>query len=251
MVNRGIALCLILFLALSFTGCRQWDKLSDSDRATLDGILEHWETWIPARKAEGTAPLMTFKELYLGLDEVQSDFLNRVRAIKPLDLDFDPSIRFKKIAGQKIIRAGKLEILPPQYLPENVYEAYQTMMAAMKKDLGRRLYVESGYRSPAYQLYTFLYYCPKHHASLKETNQWVALPGHSEHGDPATQAIDFINEQGIDGDSDFGQTAEDFEALKEFQWLQQNASHFGFELSYPRGHKTTTYEPWHWRFKQV
>lgn len=261
MRKKHLSLFLILFL---FLGCKSdshnhsvtvtlsaWDKLSEADHATLDSVLAHWETWVPARKADGSAPLMAFKELYQGLNQTQSDFLDRVRAIKPSDLDFDPAIHFKKILGQQITRGEKLEVLPPQYLPQNVYEAYLKMMSAMKKDLGRRLYVESGYRSPAYQLYTFLYYCPKHHYSLKETNEWVALPGHSEHGNPAVQAIDFINEQGINGDSDFGQTAADFDVLPEFQWLQQNAHLFGFELSYPKGHKTTTYEPWHWRFRQI
>ena len=103
----------------------------------------------------------------------------------------------KKIEGQKILKKGQPEEIGAQYLPPDVFYAFETMMAAMEKDLGRSLYVESGYRSPAYQLYTFLFYGPKHGYSLKETNRWVALPGHSEHGDPQRQAIDFINEKGF------------------------------------------------------
>ncbi len=250
-MKRTVFYLLISLLSFSSLGCRNWDKLSDQDRATLDRVLAHWETWVPARKKDATAPLMTFRELYQGLGTREQDFLNRVRQIKPSDAEFDSTISFKKIDGQTIFKKGKPETsekIDAQYLPQNVYDAYEKLMAAMKQDLGKRLWVESGYRSPAYQLYTFLYYTPKHHYSLKETRQWVALPGHSEHGNPKDQAIDFINEEGIDGDSDHQQTAADFEVLPEYQWLQRRAKEFGFELSYPRGSKNTTFEPWHWRY---
>lgn len=245
-----ISLILGLCISLSQAGCKDWDKLSEQDKVTLDRTLAHWETWVPAKKKDGTAPLITFKELYQGLDAESQNFLDRMRQIKPSNKDFDPTIPFQRIDGQEVIRNGKAEPVNTQYLPKDVYEAYERMMAAMKADLGKRLWVDSGYRSPAYQLYTFLYYTPKHHYSIKETRGWIALPGHSEHGDPSRQAIDFVNEEGINGDSDYGQVAEDFEVLEEYRWLQQNARKFGFELSYPRGHKDTTFEPWHWRYSK-
>ena len=238
-------------------GCaKRWDVLSHEEIATLHRILAHWETWVPARKQKGTAPLMTFKELYSGLGAEEQAFLDRVRAINPkkaFHFQGDPlggpetGVRFKKVKGQKISKKGKREKIPPQYLPENVFRAYRSMMKAMKKEMGKKLLVESGYRSPAYQLYTFLFYTPKHHDSLVETGHWVALPGWSEHGAPRRQAIDFINEEGVNGD-DEGQTVEDFERLPEYGWLLRRAGEFGFELSYPRGKKGVTFEPWHWRY---
>jgi LAS superfamily LD-carboxypeptidase LdcB len=246
-MRKLFLLTFILVLAFSFTGCEEFDKLTGEEKVMLDSILAHWETWVPAEKKKGTAPLMVFKDLYQGLTWEQQEFLNRVRNIKPSRKDYAGEY-VKKIENQPITRDGKRATLDTQYLPNKVYAAYEVMMEAMKKDLGKRLYVESGYRSPAYQLYTFLYYTPKHNYSIKETRGWVALPGHSEHGDPSRQAIDFVNEEGINGDSDFGQTAEDFEKLPEYAWLQKNAGKFGFELSYPRGHKDTTFEPWHWRY---
>ncbi len=248
-MKKFALLFLILILGVLFViFSRKWDKLSEKDQSTLDRTLAHWETWVPARKKDSTAPLITFEELYKGLDSEAQGFLDRVRKIKPSKKDFDKSIPLKRIAGQKILRHGQSETLDTQYLPSKVYEAYEQMMAAMKQDLGKRLWVDSGYRSPAYQLYTFLYYMPKHHDSLSETRKWVALPGHSEHGDSNRQAIDFISEGGINGDSDFEQTAEDFERLREYKWLKQNAQKFGFKLSFPRGNWTTTFEPWHWRY---
>ena len=41
---------------------------------------------------------------------------------------------------------------------------------------------------------------------------------------------------------------EDFEVLPEYEWLVKNAPSYGFELSYSRGKKGITFEPWHWRY---
>ena len=137
--------------------------------------------------------------------------------------------------------------LDPQYLPRPALAAYRRMMDAMQAELGKRLLVESGYRSGAYQLYLFLFYLPKHGHSIRETNRFVALPGHSEHGYPPRQAIDFINEAGVNGEDH----PEEFEALPEYAWLQQHARAFGFFLSYPRDNPYhTSFEPWHWHFEQ-
>ncbi|MBI3314214.1 MAG: M15 family metallopeptidase [Candidatus Omnitrophica bacterium] len=235
---------------------KPWDLLSESEKATLAQIQTHWETWIPAKKADGTAPLITFDELYHGLDQDQQNFLDRVRAIDPRKSfgfqggrlgESAEGISFKRIENQKVVKAGQEQTLDPQYLPENVFSDYSRMMEAMRRDLGKRLWVDSGYRSPAYQLYTYLFYLPKHHYSLAETGYWVALPGYSEHGAPQTQAIDFINQEGINGE----ERVEDFEHLPEYGWLLKHAGEFGFELSYPRGQKGITFEPWHWRWKDA
>lgn len=230
-----------------------WDILQDSEKKVLDTILAHWETWMPALKTDGTAPLLSWEQLYEGLNDEQRAFLERVRAIDPkssfnfqgdlLDTDRE-GLRMKRLDGQKITRGEKNEELPPQYLPWEVYEALEKMNGAMEKDLGKRLLVDSGYRSPAYQLYTYLFYMPKHGYSLVETGHWVALPGYSEHGSPAHQAIDFINQQGVNGED----RVEDFEELPEYAWLQAHAAEFGFELSYPRDKPGITFEPWHWRY---
>lgn len=251
-------LSLLLFLCLfSFTASLQasvkWDLLSEEEKGTLDSILTHWETWVPARKADGTAPMMTFAELYKGLSDTQKELLNRVRKINPQsDFNFQGAylgeergdVEFVALKNQKIVKDSGEEALPTQYLPRPVHEAYQVMMGGMKADLGRALLVESGYRSPAYQLYTFLFYTPKHHYSLVETGRWVALPGYSEHGAPFLQAIDFINEKGINGEDD----VRAFEQLPEYEWLLKHAASYGFELSYPRNQPGITFEPWHWRY---
>lgn len=233
----------------------KWDVLTPKEQIVLNNILAHWETWMPARKEAGTAPLINFEELYQGLSQRQMDLLERIRAIDPRDhFGFEGNhlgssmedVSFKRLDDQWIRISGQLQKIEPQYLPFDIYQIYEKMMASMQKDLGRRLYVESGFRSPAYQLYTFVFYMPKRGYSLVKTGQWVALPGYSEHGAVHRQAIDFINEEGINGEDD----VEAFERLPEYQWLEEHAAEYGFVLSYPRGQTGITFEPWHWSYRK-
>lgn len=226
-------------------------RLEPSDVETLHAILSALEQPIAANKQDGTAILLAWEALYEPLSPPQRAFLDECRALKAKDLGAT-SHYFGELAGnpdlvpvgvQSVLKDGAATLLDPQYLPRAVFQAYQRMIEAMQRDLGTRLLVESGYRSPAYQLYLFLYYLPKHGYSITETNRFVALPGHSEHGHPPRQAIDFINEAGINGEDH----PEEFEALPEYQWLQQHAGEFGFILSYPRDNPyNTSFEPWHW-----
>ena len=211
------------------------------------------EPLISAKKKDGTANLLTWQELYAPLTAPQRVFLDEFRSLRASALDAtshyfgeSQASDVVPVGPQQVLKDGASTPLDPQYLPRPVLEAYRRMMEAMAKDLGKRLLVESGYRSPAYQLYLFLFYLPKHGWSVIETNRFVALPGHSEHGNPARQAIDFINEAGINGEDH----PEEFEALPEYRWLQEHARRFGFTLSYPRDNAYhTSFEPWHWHYE--
>jgi LAS superfamily LD-carboxypeptidase LdcB len=229
------------------------EQFTPAEVATLEAVLQTLEPLVTARKPDGTANILTWQALYDLLEPKAQSFLDAFRALRGAQLGataryFGESEApdLISVGDEFILKAGIRTRLDPQFLPRPVFEAYQRMMAAMQQDLGRRLYVESGYRSPAYQLYLFLYYMPKHGHSIRETNRFVALPGHSEHGNPGRQAIDFINEAGINGEDH----PEEFEALEEYRWLQQHAAAFGFTLSYPRDNaEGTTFEPWHWHYE--
>ena len=229
------------------------DRLSPEDQKKVDSILERLDPPMTLKKQEGSAALLTFPDLYALLPAEDQSFFNQIRSLDPASLGAtahtfpeEGKTEFVKLERQPVRRRTPSEEIGPQFLPRKVYEAYETMMKAMEKDLGRRLYVESGYRSPAYQLYQFLFYLPKHDYSIRETNRFVALPGHSEHGSPHHQAIDFINQDGINGEDH----PEEFEALPEYAWLTQHAREFGFVLSYPRDNPWhTSFEPWHWHYE--
>ena len=241
-----------------FLPCFCWalnvQRLEPTEIDSLHSVLTTLEPLITAKKQDGTANLLTWQELYAPLNAEQQVFLDAFRALNAQELGAT-SHYFGELAADpdlvplgppQIMKDGAAKTLDPQYLPSSVFEADRRMMDAMKANLGKRLLVESGYRSPAYQLYLFLYYMPKHDWSIVETNRFVALPGHSEHGYPPRQAIDFINEEGINGEDH----PEEFEALPEYRWLQAHAKEYGFVLSYPRDNPYhTAFEPWHWHFE--
>ena len=230
------------------------DRLEPSEIETLQSLLTTLEPSLTQKQQDGTAILLRWDELYAPLNPEQKAFLDEFRHLRGKTLgstsryygELEAAPDLAAVGQQTSIVNGVPAPINPQYLPKPALAAYQRMMDAMDADIGKRLFVESGYRSPAYQAYLFLFFMSNHDYSLKETNRFVALPGHSEHGNPARQAIDFMNQEGINGDG----KPEAFEALPEYQWLTTHASAFGFALSYPRGNSdNTAFEPWHWRYE--
>ena len=245
---------LIFLLVLAFpVFSLDIDRLAPEDQARVGSIVARLEPLLVPKKADGSANLLSFENLYQLLSKDDQTLLDQIRSLNPAALGAtahtfpeEKGVEFVKLEKSPIRRKTPPEEIGPQFLPKKVYEAYEAMMKEMEKDLGKRLYVESGYRSPAYQLYLFLTYLPKHNDSIRETNRFVALPGHSEHGAPSHQAIDFINAESINGEDH----PEEFEALPEYKWLMQNARRFGFFLSYPRDNPWhTSFEPWHWHYE--
>lgn len=251
-----LAGCLVALSASSAFAELDLDALPRKDVMMVKTLLRKLAPLIKERGAESTLATLTFDELYAPLNEKEARFLKSFQDLDAKALNVKIPFRgiatgkepLKKIAGQRVryitIQNGASRELAVQYLPEPVYERYQDMMAAMQKDIGKSLLIESGYRSSAYQLYLFVYYLKNHAYSIRETVKYVALPGYSEHGAPAHQAVDFINESGINGEYN----TQEFEDLPEYRWLLAHAGEFGFVLSYPKMDPSgITYEPWHWR----
>ncbi|MGI6240784.1 MAG: M15 family metallopeptidase [Candidatus Omnitrophota bacterium] len=243
-----------------------FERLSDEGIAMRKQVIEKLEPLIRKRDGEKNLSRLTFDELYEPLLKEEREFMEKFRNIPAKEVGVRIPWRgiatgkeeLVMIRGQKVKEKVRVKTsdgkrktvirtrtIPPQFLPPNVYKQYEKMMLAMEKSIGKRLYVDSGYRSSAYQLYLFVYFLKNHDFSVRETVKFVALPGYSEHGSPKYQAIDFINEDGIDGDPN----VKEFEALPENTWLHAHAREYGFVLSYPKdAGKGITYEPWHWRY---
>jgi LAS superfamily LD-carboxypeptidase LdcB len=260
-LKKFFLMCLIIALCVHPAGAAlNVDKLSEQDIKRVKGLIKKLEPFILARDKTKDLAKLTFDELYSSLNAEEQTFLKNFQQLDAKQLGV--KIPFRGIAtgkedlvlivGQKVkVRDHKKEgtqkdrrELAPQFLPRDVYSKYQAMMIAMQKDLGKKLLIESGYRSSAYQLYLFVFYLQNHKYSIRETVKFVALPGYSEHGAPAFQAIDFINEDGINGEENMSE----FDSLPEFLWMKKYAKRFGFVLSYPKDAPVgITYEPWHWR----
>ncbi len=256
------ALCVLAVFFLG--GCVSFSKappiqlnvknLSTEHIAEVKNLVVKLEPFIRTKDLEGKLPALTFKELEAPLNSSEKQFLRSFQNLRAgeagVRIPFRGLSQGEKdlvlLKGQKILMKGKEKEIPPQFLSPQVYQAYQFMMRAMERDISKRLFVESGYRSSAHQLYLFIFYLSNHDYSILETVKWVALPGYSEHGDPEHLAIDFINSDGINGEYD----VTGFEVLPEYQWLLQNAGRFGFFLSYPKNSGGgITYEPWHWFYE--
>ncbi len=244
-----------LFVGLAFAELNL-DGLSASDVNQVKTILGALEPLIKERNDKHNLASLAFGELYAPISKSQKKFLKQFETLDANALSVKIPYRgiakgnedFVILTGQKIKVDGKPYVIPPQFLPKDVNESYTQMMDAMQKDIGKCLYVESAYRSSAYQLYLFVFSLSNHNYSIRETAKYVALPGYSEHGCPRCQALDFINEDGINGEDN----PQEFEVLDEYAWLLKNAHRFNFILSYPKDSGAgITYEPWHWRFKQV
>jgi LAS superfamily LD-carboxypeptidase LdcB len=232
------------------------EKLTPTQIAEVKTLVSKLEPFMKKKDEEGKLPSLTFKQLESPLSSTEKKFLCSFRDLKAGETGVRIPFRgfsqgekdLVRLKDQKIRLKGKDKILPPQFLSPQVYQAYRFMNRAMEREIGKRIFIESAYRSSAYQLYLFIYYLSNHDYSIRETAKWVALPGYSEHGDPDQLAIDFINADGINGEENVAE----FEALQEYQWLLINAGRFGFVLSYPKDAGTgITYEPWHWRYEGI
>lgn len=230
------------------------DRLSAEDIKQVKNLIVKLAPLIEERDRQQSLSTLTFPELYAPLNKEERKFLRQFEKLDAKKLKV--KIPYQGIAtgkedlvmirGQKVKTKDGLKELSPKFLPPDVYKQYLAMMQAMEKDIGKRLYIDSGYRSSAYQLYLFVFYLSNHDYSIKETVKFVALVGYSEHGAPKCQAIDFINADGINGEENVA----DFENLEENKWLLANAGRFGFILSYPKNAPSgITYEPWHWHYE--
>ncbi len=119
-------------------------------------------------------------------------------------------------------------------------KAYNLMVQAATQE-GISLVALSGFRDYSTQAQLFQAQTLRR-GSQKAAARISAPPGYSEHH--TGYAIDI-------GDANAPQTHLEitFEYTAAFRWLKQNASKFGFEMSFPlQNAQGISYEPWHWRF---
>ncbi len=120
-------------------------------------------------------------------------------------------------------------------------EKLTEMLDQARRD-GVDLQAVSGFRSIERQNYLFFDIKAERGQSTITRAEVSAPPGYSEHH--TGYAVDFID--GSKPKTDLEQT---FEETPAFQWLEKNAPHYGFELSFSKNpSQEVSYEPWHWRF---
>lgn len=149
--------------------------------------------------------------------------------------------RWNKIPEDFSISLTELSV--GQRVDSRIYPYLQEMFDEMRKD-GIYPVVREGYRTKEeqeeiydekVQAYKNKGYSRKRAEKMAE--EWVALPGTSEH------------QLGIAVDINADKTRSTNEEV--YLWLAQNAYKYGFILRYPQGKEKitgTAYEPWHYRY---
>ena len=135
-----------------------------------------------------------------------------------------------KLTGDRAYRINRKDLS----LTKTAENALQQMALAAKQD-GVTLLVSSSYRPYAYQKMLFERYVRE--SGEKEAERFSARPGTSQH--QLGTAIDF------------GSITDEFAQTRAGKWMVQNASKYGWSLSFPKGYESVTgyvWESWHYRY---
>ena len=127
----------------------------------------------------------------------------------------------------------------PGQIHTQVWPYLQALFDAARAE-GVAIYIKSAYRSFDEQKLLKSSYRVTYGAGT--ANQFSSEQGYSEHQLGTT--VDFIT-TGLGGEP------EGFEKTSSYLWLLNNASKYGFILSYYQGNPYYIFEPWHWRYVGV
>lgn len=201
-------------------------------------------------KEDEKAAAMTFSELHKDLSAQARKLSERIRSIRPHQYGINrEAVTPQKAESLVVVRnqyyatADGWHRIPPRLVPRHTFRDFQAMNQQLKKDIGHELVIQSGYRSPAYQLFIFLFHLKERDWDVQSTLKTVALPGYSEHAAGNMQGLD-LRAGKFYGPHDMY----DFARVPSYHWMLENAQEFSFSLSYPQHNDTgTDFEPWHWR----
>ena len=182
-------------------------------------------------------------------DDFEDEYRDALTTVKNLD-------KLSKTDEELLQKYSKVYFLNEHYIPESIKEIdpewkyteskpnqlhskvmpFLEEMLEDAKDDGVDIWVVSAYRSFDTQAqlkgaYTVIY--------GSGANAFSADQGFSEHQLGTT--VDFTT-TGLGGGLD------GFDNTPAFEWMVDNASKYGFTMSYPEGNQYYVYEPWHWRF---
>ncbi len=216
-------------------------NLSAEEKKLIFTILEKVNT---AKKSGVEVRTFSFPFLWKIINAEEKKFAEKILKINPRKFGFKGKKIEIKSAPRNLVSILNQRI-EKQFLPRPVFKAFKKMNSAMQNEIGTKLEILSGYRSPAYQLVVFIWNLRAQKYNLEKTIARVALPGYSEHNDAKNTGIDFI----CSGTKISLATTQTFAKTAQYKWLQRNARKFGFTESFPKKNKLgVIYEPWHWRY---
>lgn len=226
-------------------------KLNTAERQALANIQVTPEEGADSQVINAT---LTFDLLYQHISDNQRAIIEKLRTLDPKEFGFkgarlgyeEVPRELHVIKNQSYTRDGKKVVIKDQYLPSHIGSVFERMQATYQQENpGKKLLVESAYRSPAYQMLVLIYYLRMYKFDFDVTLKQVAMPEYSQHCSADATAIDVINGDGIPAED----APQDFYLTHEYQWLIKNAATFGFQESYPKNNPSgIMWEPWHWQY---
>jgi D-alanyl-D-alanine carboxypeptidase len=174
-----------------------------------------------------------------------------------MDLDLTKYEDIKKASNlntEKVL-VNKYNYLESDYVPDNLEEisnqyalsnmklvsyakeAFEKMASAASKE-NLNIVAMSTYRSYKYQVDLYNKYVKSDGKEAADT--YSGRPGHSEH--QTGLAVDVYNKE---------ENYTNFEKTKEYEWMQEHASEYGFILRFPKDKEDETgyeFESWHYRY---
>ncbi len=148
---------------------------------------------------------------------------------------------YKEAATNQLTTIGRASDGYEIKLRDTAAKSYLSMEAAAKAD-GVDFVVISGFRTISEQQQLFFEISKQRNQTPAQRAKVSAPPGHSEHHTGYAMDIGDASVPSANLSTSFEQTAA-------FQWLQNNAAKYGFEMSFPPNNpQGVMYEPWHWRF---
>lgn len=201
---------------------------------------------------------MEYLDRYVLYKEKHPEMPNK-QVIKDVNMNLDKEFYNNptpaKNLNKETILVNKYYYLEKNYVPNNLEtistrfalsnmklvkeakEAFEEMASTAKKE-NLNIIAMSTYRSYDYQVNLYNKYVRTDGKEAADT--YSGRPGHSEH--QTGLAVDVYN-----GKVNYTS----FEKTKEFIWMSNNASDYGFILRFPKDKETETgytYESWHYRY---
>jgi LAS superfamily LD-carboxypeptidase LdcB len=230
------------------------DPITSFDESTLETFSATFEL---LEEQGALTPTVTLGGLRALLSADQRAIVDQIIDLDPRDYgvgtpyagDLEPvPADLVKVSGQQHTEHGEQQTMSDKYLPRHVFDAYVRMNDAfMAEHTDRRLLIQSGYRSPAYQVVVFINWLINGYAGdIAKTIRHASPPRYSQHTIASKAAIDFRN---IDGSPSSG-NPEDFKDTIEYAWLRQHGGTFSFYESWLEGNEYgMRAEPWHWQYR--
>ncbi|MEG1584171.1 MAG: D-alanyl-D-alanine carboxypeptidase family protein, partial [Anaerovorax sp.] len=229
------------------------EKLATGISTGIMTYFQEKETVAPRQKLEkNNSPIAVrvnnYMKKYPGMGQQEALWKIKLNLDKPEFVQ--AKVLTKEELASSIVIVNKRYRVPDDYKPNDLVSltgrvslraeaktAFDQMTAAAKSQ-GYRITPVSGYRSVAYQ--HCLYQCYLRSDSRYIVDTYSARAGFSEHH--TGMAIDVAGSNG---------SMSNFGATKEFAWVKENASRYGFIIRYlPDTQYITGYknEPWHLRY---